>query len=90
MALWTDLLMISPIGLDDNFFELGGHSLLALQLLPRIREKYRIALEPRELFAKPTVASLSGLIHDKLVSEIAEHDASDRSRVADIETIDPQ
>ncbi len=90
VALWTDLLMISPIGLDDNFFELGGHSLLALQLLPRIREKYRIALEPRELFAKPTVASLSGLIHDKLVSEIADHDSPDQSRVADVETIDPQ
>ena len=90
VGLWTDLLMISPIGLDDNFFELGGHSLLALQLLPRIREKYRIALEPRELFANPTVASLSALIHDKLVSEIADHDAPDRSRGADVETIDPR
>ena len=40
--LWTDLLLISPIGLDDNFFELGGHSLLALQLLPKIRDKYQI------------------------------------------------
>ena len=50
-ALWTDFLRISPVGLDDNFFELGGHSLLALQLLPRIREKYQILLEPRDFFA---------------------------------------
>lgn len=70
VALWTDLLMIEPIGLDDNFFELGGHSLLALQLLPRIREKYQITLEPRELFANPTVAKLGALIHDKLASEL--------------------
>jgi phthiocerol/phenolphthiocerol synthesis type-I polyketide synthase E len=68
VGLWTDLLMIDPIGLDDNFFELGGHSLLALQLLPRIREKYQITLEPRELFANPTVAKLATHIHDKLAA----------------------
>jgi acyl transferase domain-containing protein/acyl carrier protein len=90
VALWTELLMIAPIGLDDNFFELGGHSLLALQLLPRIREKYQITLEPRELFAKPTIATLAALIHDKLVSEIADFDGQDKTRMVDVETIDPQ
>ena len=89
-TLWTELLMIAPIGLDDNFFELGGHSLLALQLLPRIREKYRITLEPRELFAKPTIATLAALIHDKLVSEIAEFEPQDKTGLVDVETIDPQ
>jgi phthiocerol/phenolphthiocerol synthesis type-I polyketide synthase E len=63
--LWTDLLLIAPIGLDDNFFELGGHSLLALQLLPKIRDKFQIALEPRELFANPTVAKLVAHIQNK-------------------------
>jgi hypothetical protein len=42
----------------DNFFELGGHSLLALQLLPKMREKFQVALEPRELFANSTIAKL--------------------------------
>jgi phthiocerol/phenolphthiocerol synthesis type-I polyketide synthase E len=63
--LWTDLLLIAPIGLDDNFFELGGHSLLALQLLPKIRDKFQVALEPRELFANPTVAKLVAHIQNK-------------------------
>ena len=63
--LWTELLLIAPIGADDNFFELGGHSLLALQLLPKIREKFQIALEPRELFANPTVAKLVAHIQNK-------------------------
>jgi acyl carrier protein len=82
-ALWTELLMIASIGVDDNFFELGGHSLLALQLLPRIRDKYQIALEPRELFANPTIAKLSVHIQDKLVSEIAELDPPDDAHSAD-------
>jgi phthiocerol/phenolphthiocerol synthesis type-I polyketide synthase E len=63
--LWTDLLLIAPIGADDNFFELGGHSLLALQLLPKVRDKFQIALEPRELFANPTVAKLVAHIQNK-------------------------
>ncbi len=68
-ALWSELLMITPIGRDDNFFELGGHSLLGLQLLPKIRDKYKVALEPRELFANPTVAKLAADIEGKRVSE---------------------
>ena len=65
-ALWTDLLMIDPIGLDDNFFELGGHSLLALQLLPRIRDAYRVTVDAKELFANPTTGTLAAQIRDKL------------------------
>jgi len=68
-TLWSELLMITPIGRDDNFFELGGHSLLGLQLLPKIRDKYKVAIEPRELFAHPTVAKLAANIEGKLVSE---------------------
>jgi len=71
-AMWIDFLRTSPIGLDDNFFELGGHSLMALQLLPRIREKYQIPLEPREFFANATIGKIAALIEDKLLSEIEE------------------
>jgi acyl transferase domain-containing protein/acyl carrier protein len=78
-AMWIELLRTSPIGLDDNFFELGGHSLLALQLLPRLREKYQIMLEPREFFANPTVAKLVALVEDKLLTEIEEMARQDRA-----------
>ena len=71
-AMWIDFLRTSPIGLDDNFFELGGHSLMALQLLPRIREKYQIALEPREFFANASIGKIAALIEDKLLTEIEE------------------
>jgi acyl transferase domain-containing protein/acyl carrier protein len=85
-AMWTELLMITPIGLDDNFFELGGHSLLALQLLPKMREKYQITLEPRELFANSTIAKLAAHIQNKLMVEVAELDTPDNSRLLDVAT----
>ena len=81
-GLWMELLRISPVGLDDNFFELGGHSLLALQLLPRVREKYQIMLEPREFFANPTVAKLAVLVEDKLLTEIEEMARQETPRAA--------
>lgn len=71
-AMWIEFLRTAPVGLDDNFFELGGHSLMALQLLPRIREKYQIPLEPREFFTNATVAKIAALIEDKLLTEIEE------------------
>jgi len=71
-TLWAELLMITPIGRNDNFFELGGHSLLGLQLLPRIRDKYKVALEPRELFGSPTIAKLAANIEEKLTLTTAE------------------
>ena len=70
-ALWSELLMIAPIGRNDNFFELGGHSLLGLQLLPRIRDKYQVTIEPRELFANPTIAKLAVNIQGKILPEAA-------------------
>jgi acyl carrier protein len=62
-------LLIAPIGVDDNFFELGGHSLLALQLLPKVRDKFQVALEPRELFANPTIAKLVAHIENRRRSD---------------------
>ena len=70
--LWSELLLITPIGRNDNFFELGGHSLLGLQLLPRIRDKYKVTLEPRELFTNPTVAKLASSIREKRNLTVAE------------------
>ena len=71
-AMWVDVLKTKPIGINDNFFELGGHSLLALQLLPRIRDRFQIILEPRELFTEPTVAGVVAIVENKMIAEIEE------------------
>ncbi|HEX6290021.1 MAG TPA: amino acid adenylation domain-containing protein [Herpetosiphonaceae bacterium] len=59
VAIWEELLGISPIGVYDDFFELGGHSLLATRLLGRLHERLRVELPLNSLFVAPTVARLS-------------------------------
>ncbi|MCY1047782.1 amino acid adenylation domain-containing protein [Corallococcus sp. bb12-1] len=59
VALWQELLGVSPVGIHDGFFELGGHSLLGTQLLSRVRETWRVELPIRALFETPTVAGLA-------------------------------
>src|SRR5262245_53056173 len=49
-AIWRESLRVERIGGNDDFFMLGGHSLLATQVMSRIRDRFRIELELRELF----------------------------------------
>ncbi|MFB8235468.1 amino acid adenylation domain-containing protein [Kitasatospora purpeofusca] len=58
-ALWGELFGRTGIGPDDDFFALGGHSLLAARLLVRLRERFGVVLELRELLAGPTVRELA-------------------------------
>jgi acyl carrier protein len=61
-AIWRELLGLDEVGVEDNFFILGGHSLLATQVLARIRQTFGVDLPLRNVFQRPTVASLSELI----------------------------
>ncbi len=59
MAIWSDVLGVSRVGLDDDFFDLGGHSLLAVALFAAIEKEFGIPLPLTVLFRMGTVRNLA-------------------------------
>lgn len=60
--IWGEILHVTDVGVQDNFFELGGHSLLATQLVSRVQALFRVTLPLRQVFARPTIATLADAI----------------------------
>ena len=60
--IWGEILHLKDVGVHDNFFELGGHSLLATQLVSRVQALFQMALPLRQVFEKPTIATLAEAI----------------------------
>ncbi|HEX6861640.1 MAG TPA: condensation domain-containing protein, partial [Thermoanaerobaculia bacterium] len=65
-GIWEELLGRERIGTLDNFFALGGHSLLATQVASRVRQRLEVELQVREIFERPTLRALAGLIEERL------------------------
>jgi amino acid adenylation domain-containing protein len=64
------ILGVERVGMNDNFFSLGGHSLLAMQVVSRIRDRWRIELSLVSVFEYPTVGKLALAIEEKLLDQI--------------------
>jgi acyl carrier protein len=67
--IWADVLGLERASVEENFFEMGGHSLLATQVVSRVREEFQIELPLRSIFEKPSVASLSLVVMERLAGE---------------------
>ena len=60
--IWEELLGRNSFSVHDDFFAVGGHSLLAIQLISRLREKFRVDVPVRRLFDTPTIEGVAQFI----------------------------
>ncbi|HEV3458631.1 MAG TPA: amino acid adenylation domain-containing protein, partial [Thermoanaerobaculia bacterium] len=58
-AIWREVLGVAAVGRHDNFFDLGGHSLRLLGVQGRLRDALGREVPIADLYAYPTVASLT-------------------------------
>jgi acyl-CoA synthetase (AMP-forming)/AMP-acid ligase II/lauroyl/myristoyl acyltransferase len=59
-ALWSELLHITPIGVNDDFYHLGGDSLLVLTMSLAVEENFHRAIPPA-YYRNVTVAALAAI-----------------------------
>jgi amino acid adenylation domain-containing protein len=59
VKIFSQVLGLERIGPQENFFHLGGHSLLAAQVVTRLKETLKVALDLRMFFETPTVEGLA-------------------------------
>jgi len=58
-ALWSEVLMIGPVGLDDNFFDVGGNSVHLATIHARLQTLLGRRFPMTDLFSHSTVRSLA-------------------------------
>ena len=73
LTIWSELLNLSPIGLDDPLFDYGADSITVLKLIFRIQQTFHIHLRFRDVFDTQTINTLARLIEVKLRATISLH-----------------
>lgn len=86
--MWAEVLKVDRVGIADNFFDLGGNSLLGMQLVARLRGKFRGDLGLRMLFEKPTVAELAEYIAEIDAKDVTHQDL--KRLLTEIESLSEQ
>ncbi|HEY1110997.1 MAG TPA: amino acid adenylation domain-containing protein, partial [Opitutaceae bacterium] len=60
--IWSEILGVSPVGVQDRFFDLGGHSLLAVRMVAQIEKQLGRKLPVSAIFQRRTIAELAPLL----------------------------
>ncbi|WP_244190386.1 non-ribosomal peptide synthetase [Streptomyces caeruleatus] len=68
-ALFAEVLGLDAVGVHDSFFTLGGDSIVSMRLVSQARAA-GLAISPRDVFERPTIAELAEL------AELADHAAT--------------
>ncbi|MFD4672028.1 amino acid adenylation domain-containing protein [Lentzea sp. NPDC058450] len=58
--IWADAIGVAEVGVEDNFFTLGGDSIVAMRVVSKARDA-GLRLSARDLFQRPTIASLEAV-----------------------------
>lgn len=64
--IWSEILQISPIGIEDNFIDLGGHSLRAVRVIFQIREIFKVEIPLSKFFEAANLKELAQYIKSYL------------------------
>jgi len=71
--IWGEVFGSKKMGVLDHFLELGGHSLSAIQILARVRDRLKIEVTLKQLFAHPTIAAFAAQMEqDRLDGKLIE------------------
>jgi amino acid adenylation domain-containing protein len=62
VAIWEEILEITPVGITDDFFDIGGHSMLALRLMGAIAQELGKELPVAMLFETSTIEGLAHVL----------------------------
>jgi amino acid adenylation domain-containing protein len=68
VRIWTEVLGVSPIGIQDDFFELGGDSLIGLKMAARSRD-LGVPVSVDQLFRHRTIRELAATIEQVPLAE---------------------
>jgi hypothetical protein len=62
VALWSEMLKVSHVGIHDDFFALGGHSVLAMQITARIRRIFQTEISLRSVFEASSITHITDML----------------------------
>ena len=82
LAIISDVIGRSDIGVDDDFFLLGGHSLLGTQVIVRARDAFGVELTLFHLFEGRTIEALAVKIEELVLAAIDALSDEDIQRMA--------
>lgn len=70
----------AALNADADFLALGGDSLSTLRLMGRLETEFEVEVNPVEIFDAPTVLEVADNILRRMVAQLADHDAHERTR----------
>lgn len=68
--LVRDVTGIDSIGRNQSLYELGCDSIVVAQIVRRIEDRYRLALDTEPAYGEPTIALLARLVDEHLVRAV--------------------